>query len=114
MGHEILLQKVLEELRKLKSDLPDGDRRQILKTLSKVEEDIRDLKLTLLHPEDGVIVKVNRNTEFREEEISKQPQQLIETSDISELKKWKDTITKILWIILTAMIGIGLKLLFYM
>lgn len=114
MDENILLNRVLEELRQIKLGLPDLDKKQVTTTLEKVEKDIRELKILLLDPEDGVIVKVNKNTGFRLEEEEKFERNLEQIGDIKELKQWKDTITKILWIIFTSIIGLGVKLLFYM
>lgn len=114
MDEKTLLNKVLEELQQIKIGLPNLDKKQVTITLERIERDIKELKLLLLDPEEGIIVKVNKNTGFRLEEEEKYEKNLEQIGDIKELKQWRDTITKILWIILTTIIGLGVKLLFYM
>ena len=63
--------------------------KQIHEELQKVKEDVRDIKVRLLDPDDGAISRVNRNTSFR-----------------------KQT-GKILWSIWIALIGIISKIIFW-
>ena len=71
----------------------------------KMYQDLSEMKKLLLNPDDGVVVKVNRNTEFRKDMESKEEKtfQLIEQHN--ELVKFKSNITKTLWIILSSIIG---------
>ena len=39
--------------------------KQIHDELQKVKEDVRDIKIRLLDPDDGTVSKVNKNTSFR-------------------------------------------------
>lgn len=87
----------------MKSKLPNGELIAMASDMKEMKEDISDLKYTLLNPEDGVIVKTNQNTYFR-----KSVQEKVEKID--ELVAWKDTVTKALWILFTALIGIVAKL----
>jgi hypothetical protein len=75
-----------------------------------IKEDISDLKKTLLDPNDGVIVKVNKNTEHRE---NADPDLSALSSDVKELKAFKRTATRFLWIIVTAIVGVATKLMFF-
>jgi hypothetical protein len=69
--------------------------------------DARDL--VLLDPENGVIVRVNKNTQFREEN-EKSMREKFEV--LNEVNKWKDGINKAMWIIFAALIGIIFELFF--
>jgi hypothetical protein len=55
---------------------------------------------------------VNRNTEFRKERESKIPFLENQVKDIEDLKSWKNTVVKVLWIILGSLAGIVVKLFF--
>tara|TARA_R100001082_G_scaffold95833_1_gene63183 strand:- start:2735 stop:2944 length:210 start_codon:yes stop_codon:yes gene_type:complete len=39
--------------------------KQIHEELQKVKEDVRDIKIRLLDPDNGTVSKVNKNTSFR-------------------------------------------------
>ena len=98
-----LLESLLFEVKSMKSKLPNGELISMASDMKEMKEDISDLKYTLLNPEDGVIVKTNQNTYFR-----KSVQDKVEKID--ELVTWKDTVTKALWILFTALVGIVVKL----
>ncbi len=103
MTQKELLESLHSEVISMKSKLPNGELIAMAKDMKDMKEDISDLKYTLLNPEDGVIVKTNQNTYFRKankESIQK----------IDELLNWKDTVTKVLWIIFTALVGVVVKL----
>lgn len=93
--------------------MPNGELKQIIESQKEMKEDISELKYTLLNPEDGVIVKVNKNTEFRKKsEINtEQYQQLVK--DLESLKDWKSTVVKVLWVLFGAMITLLTKVFFY-
>ena len=93
--------------------MPNGELKQILESQREMKEDISELKYTLLNPEDGVIVKVNRNTDFRKssEKKSDEYHQLIK--DLEDLKGWKQTVIKVLWILFGAVVTILTKVFFY-
>ena len=98
-----LLESLLSEIKSMKSKLPNGELIAMASDRKEMKEDISDLKYTLLNPEDGVIVKTNQNTYFR-----KSVQEKVEKID--ELVAWKDTVTKALWILFTAIVGVVVKL----
>jgi len=107
-----ILENVLTELLAIKRGMPNGQLTQITETIKDLKEDISELKYTLLNPEDGVIVKVNKNTEFRKEREAKIPLLESHIKDLEELKSWKDTVTKVLWVIFTTLIAVIIRLFF--
>ena len=108
-----ILETVLSELKSIRTGMPNGELKQILESQREMKEDISELKYTLLNPEDGVIVKVNKNTEFRKssEKKSDEYHQLIK--DLEDLKGWKQTVIKVLWILFGAVVTILTKVFFY-
>jgi predicted RNA-binding protein with EMAP domain len=108
-----ILETVLTELKSIRTGMPNGELKQILESQKDMKEDISDLKYTLLNPEDGVIVKVNKNTAFRRsfEKVSDQNQQILK--DLEEIKNWKSTIVKVLWVLFGAIVTILTKVFFY-
>jgi predicted RNA-binding protein with EMAP domain len=108
-----ILETVLSELKSIRTGMPNGELKQILESQKEMKEDISELKYTLLNPEDGVIVKVNKNTDFRKssEKKSDEYHQLIK--DLEDLKGWKQTVIKVLWILFGAVVTILTKVFFY-
>ena len=53
-----------------------------------------------------MIVEVNKNTEFMKETQPKLKQ-------VSEVVSWKGNVTKALWVVYSAIIGVIIKLLFW-
>jgi len=103
MTQKEIYESLHSELLLIKSKLPNGELTAMANDMKEMKEDISDLKYTLLNPEDGVIVKTNQNTYFRknvEEKVDK----------IDDLVAWKDTVTKVLWILFTAIVGVVVKL----
>jgi hypothetical protein len=75
------------------------------------KEDIREIKKMLLDPNDGIIVKVNKNTEFRIKEEIENKEHFRFLTEHGELVKWKNGISKLFWIIISAVVTSYLYLL---
>ena len=86
---------IIEKLECMEVRLPNGE-------LEQIQEDIRDIKEILLDPEDGLVVRVNKNTYWRKQ---------VDVDDIKELKSFKSTVTKALWVVYAAVIGLISKIL---
>ena len=115
MTQKDLLEKVLLELSKIRQEVPnpEADIQQLSETVKTLKEDVSQLKFTLLNPEEGVIVRVNKNTDFRIEQQSEESKQQQESRDIQDLLDWKSNVSKALWIVFTALVGIVVKLTFF-
>jgi hypothetical protein len=117
--NSVLMKQILEELLKLKSDMPNGELKRMqdgIEDLKKdqrsLKDDISDLKKKLLDPDDGVIVKVNENTKFRIQEEGRFEDYLQFNADIQNIKKWQGGVNKALWIIFGAIVALALKVIF--
>lgn len=111
MTQKQLLETVLKELSSIKDDMPNGELKSLAEDVKDLKENVSDLKYTLLNPEEGVIVKTNKNTEFRFAMEENEKDFLVKLSEIEGLKRWKDGVTKALWIIFGTIAGIIIKLL---
>jgi len=111
MTQKELLESVLGELTHIKSHMPNGELKQMLSEMEEMKEDISDLKYTLLNPENGVIVNTNKNTEFREEMQAGEKDFQIQMRELEDLKRWKDGVTKALWIIFGSLVAIVARIL---
>ena len=65
-----------------------------------------DIQKRLFNPDSGVIVEVNKNTEFMNETQPK-------LKEVDEVVSWKGNVTKALWVVYSAIIGVIIKLLFW-
>jgi hypothetical protein len=114
-----LMKDILDELSMMKSKLPNGELKVIQMSIEELRQsqadmkkDLSDLKKKLLDPDDGVIVKVNENTKFREVQEIEEKEFKEMILEHTELVKWKGTVTKTLWIIFSALVGILTKMFF--
>ena len=88
---------IVERLDCIEKRLPNGE-------LQEIHENVKEIKEILLDPEDGIIVRVNKNTYWRKQ---------ISIQEIEELKSFKNNVTKALWGIYTVVLGIIAKLIFW-
>jgi hypothetical protein len=114
-----MMNDILDALDVIKSKLPNGELKVIQERMEGLEssqedmhEDLRQIKKQLLDPEDGIVVRVNKNTEFRRRKEEEARTYQVILDEHKELMSWKSTVTKILWIIVTAVVGIAVGMIF--
>ena len=110
--------EILEQIEELRGKLPNGELTLLKKSVEDLQVDhkdlrdsIRDLKKSLLDPDNGVVVRVNKNSEFRREREDSSEKLSTLFEQVSNLIQWKNSISKILWILFTAIIGLVVKVL---
>jgi len=101
--------EILEELYYIRKQLPNGELKTLILDMQGVKKDISELKKKMLDPEDGLVVRVNKNTCFREESEEVFPELV---QNVRELVKWKGDNVKAVWIIFTALTGLVLNVIF--
>jgi len=114
--------EILDEIEKLKKKIPtaNGDFILLKKSVfdlengqSSLKTDIKELKERLLNPDDGVIARVNRNSDFRKDSEERGPlcQQSFEgmEDNVNSILGWKDNVTRALWILFTGIAGLIVK-----
>jgi len=94
---KITNQHLSDRLDCIEKRLPNGE-------LQEMHEMIKEIKEILLDPEDGIIVRVNKNTYWRKE---------IDSDEFKALIRWKQTINNALYVVYSAVVGIILKLIFW-
>ena len=112
--------EILEEIEFLKKKLPNGEFALLKKSVedlssgqNSLKSSIRELKQQLLDPDNGVVVRVNRNSEFRKDSEKRGP--LCEKSfndmedSVQDIISWKNHVTKALWILFTGIVGLIIK-----
>ena len=89
--------EIIEKLDCLEDKFKGGE-------LEEIHQVVKEIKEILLDPEDGIIVRVNKNTYWRKQ---------INVQEIEELKSFKKNVTHALWAIYTIVIGVIAKLIFW-
>ena len=89
--------EIVERLHCIEAKLPNGE-------LKEIHENVKEIKEILLDPEDGLIVRVNKNTFWRRQ---------VDTDEFKAIVRWKQGVTHALWISYTALVGIIIKLIFF-
>ena len=110
--------EILEQIEELRGKLPNGQLTLLKKSVEDLQVDhkelrdtIRELRKQLLDPDRGVVVRVNKNSEFRREREDSSEKLSTLFEQVSNLINWKNSISKILWILFTAIIGLVIKVL---
>ena len=111
MTQKDLLESVLSELKHIKTHMPNGELKQMVKNQEEMKSDISELKYMLLNPDNGVVVNTNKNTEYRMELQNNEVDFRKKLSEIDDLKKWKDGVTKALWIIFGILATVTVRML---
>ena len=111
MTQKQLLESVLSELVHIKKHMPNGELKQMQTDVEALKENMSELKYTLLNPENGVIVKTNQNTSFRNKMEGNEKEFVDNMLEVKDLKKWRDGVNKALWIIFATLFGVIVKLL---
>ncbi len=111
MTQKEALELVLSEIKHIKTHMPNGELKQMQRDMGDMKDDISDLKYTLLNPDNGVIVSTNKNTDFRVEMQSNEKDFRNQMLELEELKRWKNGVTKALWIIFGTMVIIIFQIL---
>ena len=89
--------EICERLECIEQRLPNGE-------LKEIHENVKEIKQILLDPEDGLIVRVNKNTYWRRE---------IDSDEFKAMVRWKQAMTHAMWISYSALVGIIIKIVFF-
>ena len=88
---------IIQKLECVETKLMSGE-------LEEIHQTVKEIKEVLLDPEDGIIVRVNKNTLWRKE---------IDADEFKAMVRWKSTMNQAMWIAYTALVGIIVKLIFW-
>ena len=89
--------QIVERLNCIEARLPNGE-------LEEIHSNVKEIKEVLLDPEDGIIVRVNKNTYWRKE---------LDADEFKALLRWKQSVTHAMWLVYSAVLGILVKLIFF-
>tara|TARA_Y100001938_G_C8042780_1_gene407105 strand:- start:634 stop:921 length:288 start_codon:yes stop_codon:yes gene_type:complete len=88
---------IIQRLECIEGRLPNGE-------LKEIHENVKEIKDILLDPEDGLIVRVNKNTYWRRQ---------LDADEFKALLRWKQSVTHAMWVVYSAVLGILVKLIFF-
>jgi hypothetical protein len=116
---DVMMNDILSALEIIKTKLPNGELKLIQERIETIDsnqedmkEDLRTIKRQLLDPEDGIVVRVNKNTEFRKKKEGDERDFSKMMDEHKEILAFKSTVTKALWIVFTALASIVVALIF--
>jgi hypothetical protein len=100
--------------------MPNGELKVIQSSIEElkhsqadIKSDVSEMKRRLLDPETGIVVRLNQNTQYIEDkkELEDYYEEIID--EHKELLSFKNTMTKAMWIVFTALVGILTKMMFF-
>ena len=78
--------------------------------LEEIHQTVKEIKEVLLDPEDGLIVRVNKNTYWRKTITEGDINFDSIKDDVKDLNSFKSNVTKALWVVYTTVMGVIIKL----
>ena len=88
---------ILERLNCIEQNVSAGQ-------LDEISQTVKEIKEILLDPEDGLIVRVNKNTYWRRE---------LDVDEFKALVRWKQAMTHAMWVLYTIVAGVVAKIVFW-
>ena len=116
-------EEILIAIQTIQSKLPNGELESMKSMIASmqndqkvIKEDLDYFKKRLFNPDDGVIVRINKNTDSIER-FGKEIEEIVDDypkvlSRLESLESWRDGVNKALWIIYTSIIGLILTAVF--
>jgi len=90
------------------------------KDIETLREDVKEindkldrLMVKLLDPDEGLVVRVNKNTSRLDKKDVELPMWLGSLEQFKQMQRWKSNVTRALWGIYTAIVGYIIKLIFW-
>mgnify|MGYP003987704803 CR=1 FL=1 len=83
------------------------------KKLDEIDKKLDMITVKLLDPDDGFVTRVNKNTSFRNNMNELLPYYEETIEEFKHLKRWKDNVSRALWTIFVALVGVFVKLIFF-
>lgn len=81
--------------------------------VKELNEKIDTLMVKLLDPDEGIVVRVNKNTDRLDERDQNMGKWMRDIDDFHQMKKWKNNVTRALWGIYAVIISWLFKNLFW-
>jgi hypothetical protein len=118
MANDPRIDEVLAALEQIKKKLPNGELEVIKQSIINlgqdqraIKEDLEYFKKRLFNPDDGVIVRTNKNSDSiqrLEEYIDEIPGI---KGKVDQLEQWQRGVNKALWLVFSSIVGIVIAML---
>lgn len=117
MANQITLEQLMQAIEALKAKMPNGELTHIKNSVeelrsnySGIKQDLSDIKMRLLNPEDGLVVRNNQNRD-RVVTLDEDVTTLYETvnqidDDVRDLKGFKKNVNTALYVVYAATVGL--------
>tara|TARA_R110002153_G_scaffold69965_1_gene184391 strand:- start:239 stop:616 length:378 start_codon:yes stop_codon:yes gene_type:complete len=107
-----LVKELITAFTELKTKFEDPNRlylensiKQLIENQNEMKDAISGLKKEILNPYSGVVVETIKNTDFRQKMEEKGDLGIDLLTEHKELMKWKSTITRMAWILISTVLG---------
>mgnify|MGYP003643266024 FL=1 len=107
-----LVKELITAFTELKTKFEDPNRlylensiKQLIENQNEMKDAISGLKKEILNPYSGVVVETIKNTDFRQKMEEKGDLGIDLLTEHKELMKWKSTITRMGWILISTVLG---------
>ena len=115
------IEEIFKALEIIKTKLPNGELESIKRSIESlsqdqklIKEDLEYFKKRLFNPDDGVIVRINKNTDS----LLRFEEQIDEIPDIKNrvdnVERWQSGVNKALWFLFTTIAGLVIAFIFAM
>ena len=81
--------------------------------IKEMNSKIDRLMIKLLDPDEGLVIRVNKNTNRLDEREGNMGKWMKDIEDFNHMKKWKNGVNKALWVIYATIVGFVIKTLFW-
>ena len=81
--------------------------------VKEINDKLDRLMVKLLDPDEGLVVRVNKNTSRLDKRDVELPMWLGSLEQFKQMQRWKSNVTKALWGLYAAIIGYIVKLIFW-
>lgn len=119
MANDPRYDEILNALAIIKTKLPNGELEVIKKSIQSLEadqkaikDDLEYFKKRLFNPDDGIVVRVNKNSESIDHFENIEDDMPVLKNRIYNLESWQGGVNKALWVVYSAVVGIIISLIF--
>ena len=89
------------------------DNETLREDVKEINDKLDRLMVKLLDPDEGLVVRVNKNTSRLDKKDIELPMWLCSLEQFKQMQRWKSNVTRALWGIYTAIVGYIIKLIFW-
>ena len=81
--------------------------------VKELNKKIDTLMVKLLDPDEGIVIRVNKNTDRLDDRDKNMGKWMRDIEDFHHMKKWKQGVNKALWVVYASIITFIIKILFW-